>query len=425
MLVKNENSVYYSSGRAALESGAISTNVSKLSARRSRIAAKAIPDTVSFRSKGGNSAKHFWMHFGNLSDYMKEPSEMVSAIIQAIGTSIVAPIAILSSPSKNAHTKEEKEAAKEKKVFQAYRQPFSALIALGFQVPATMLIARTFDHFAYEKPIKMFADDTIGNLIPDKKYLSKQARKAMKPNANPKLLEEWGAELEYAKNAAKVKEDLIESIKQKYRRYEIELPPEKIEKMASDKKRITKFVSEKMASAKHEKLLEAKIKELESKHFDIKNIDLVTAEDITLAKQKFAEEFKALKKEKLNLFDNIIKTMGFSNGKIKKYNAEEKELSQRRALELLQTDRPEIFRNPAEKFKQFIKNRDENATKIFKNKKFWIQLVTNLAMVAISCTVLNWMHPKFMDFLEGMKQAKKEEKERKSTVKAKKVEVRA
>ena len=74
---------------------------------------KIEPEDISLSKRG-------WFIFGQASDYMKQPSEMVSAIIQAIGTSIVAPIAIMVSPNKSkVHTKEEEEAAKEKRVFQA------------------------------------------------------------------------------------------------------------------------------------------------------------------------------------------------------------------------------------------------------------------------------------------------------------------
>ena len=379
-------------------------------------------DIVSFKAKDGNFSKKAWFIFGETSEYMKQPSEMVSNIIQAIGTSIVAPIAILASPNrKKVQTPEEAEAAKEKRVFQAFRQPFSAIIALAFQMPATMLIAKTFDHFAYEKPINFFKDETLQNLIPDKGYLTKQARKAMIPNADPKLVEEWKSELEYAQNTDQIKEDLKKEIKRKYNNYSIELSDEKLEKMASEKKRLNSFIAEKMASLKHSRLLDAKVEELKSKTFDIKDVDLVTAEDKDLARERFKDEFKALKSEKLNWFDKCIKIMGFGNGRIKQYNDAENALAKQKALELLKADKPEIFSSPAERFKQFIKNRDENATKIYKNKKFWIQLVTNLVMVAVSCTVLNWMHPKFMDFWNGVKLAKKEEEQKKNNVQKVKV----
>ncbi len=418
---KIQNSIYGVPFEFAENSNQEATNIKCMSNNKIDINSK---DILSFKAKDISLSKRGWFIFGQTSEYMKQPSEMISAIIQAIGTSIVAPIAILASPNKgHVHNKEEEEAAKEKRVFQAFRQPFSALIALAFQVPATLAIAKTFDHFAYEKPIKFFRDETINDLIPDKGYLAKQAKKALKEKADPKVVDEWKSELEYAHNINQVKEDLKKEIKKKYSEYNIELSDEKLEKMASEKKRVNKFVANKMASLKHDKLLDAKINELKNKTFDIKDIDLVTGEDKDLAREKFKDKFKALKNEKLNWLDKCIKTMGFANGRIKKYNDAEDALAKEKGLELLKAEKPEIFSNPAERFKQFIKNRDEHATKIYKNKKFWIQLVTNLAMVAISCTVLNWMHPKFMDFWEGVQQAKREEKQKKAS--QQKVEVSA
>ena len=373
---------------------------------------KYTPSGVSF--KAGPASERSWAIFRNLSDYMKEPSELVSAIIQAIGTSIVAPIAILGSPCRKARTPEEKKEAKDKKVFQAFRQPFSALIALGFQIPATIGIARAFDYLAYKRPINAFKDKTLGTLIPDKKYLARQAKKAMKENADPKLVEEWKEELEKFKDNEKVKEAFKKSIKEEYDIVGRKISDEKLEQIASNPKKLEKYKAKEMASAKHKSLFDAKIAELDINKFDIKDYDLVTKDYLERAKDTFKDEFKALEKNSLNAFDKFVKIMGFSNKNVSKYNKAEKDLAKQKGLELLQKDKPGILDDKAKKFEQFIKHIDEESSKVYKNKKFWIQLVTNLVMVAISCTVLNWMHPKFMDFWEGVKQAKKEDEERKA-----------
>lgn len=371
---------------------------------------------ISFKANSSNFSKRFWKFFSDLSDYMKEPSEMVSAIIQAIGTSIVAPIAILSSPNRHVHNKEEEKCAKEKKRFQAFRQPFSALIALFFQIPATIAIARTFDYYAYKKPIKAFKDKEIGTLVPDNKYLARQARKAMKENAKPELLDEWKKELEYAKDIAKAKEDFKKATREENRITGIELSEEELEKMASNKKKLEKFISKKMASNKRDSLMTAKVNELINTGFNptINDVDLVTKDYKDKAKELYKDEFKALEKDSLSWFDKCVKIMGFSNKNVSNYNKEESNLATQRGLEILKQEKPELIKDELKKLEQYIKNANEKATKTYSNKKFWIQLATNLVMVAVSCTVLNWMHPKFMDFLDGMKQAKKEEEERKA-----------
>ena len=377
-----------------------------------RISDKSASNTISFKASSSVTERS-WQIFKNFSDYMKEPSELVSAIIQAIGTSVVAPIAILVSRCKKAKTEEEKREAKDKKIFQAFRQPFSALIALFFQIPATMLIARTFDYFAYKKPIDAFKDKILKTLIPNKKYLARQARKAMKENADPKLVEEWKEELEKFKDIEKVKEAFKKSIEEEYKIEGKVISKENLEKLVNDKKKLEKFTAKEVASAKHKKLFQAKVKELDMNKFDIKDGDLVTKEYQERAKITFKDEFQSLQDKSLSKFDKFVKLMGFSNKNVSKFNKAEKELAKQKGLDILKKENPDIFSDKAKKFEQFIKHIDEESTKIYSNKKFWIQLVTNLGMVAVSCTVLNWMHPKFMDFWAGARQARKEEKERK------------
>ncbi len=203
---------------------------------------------------------------------------------------------------------------------------------------------------------------------------------------------------------------------EEYRIRGIELSEEELEKMANNNKKLDKFISNQMASNKRDSLMSAKVKELINTGVNptINDVDLVTKDYKDRAKELYKDEFKALEKDSLSWFDKCIKTMGFSNKNVSKYNKEESQLATQRGLEILKQEKPELMKDGAKKLEQYIKNANEKATKIYSNKKFWIQLATNLVMVAVSCTVLNWMHPKFMDFLDGMKQAKKEEEERKA-----------
>ena len=91
----------------------------------------SVPSCNAVSFKGINIVKKSLMYLRNLSEYMKEPSEMTNAIIQMIGTGLIAPFAIMYSPSpkkKGEKVINEKE-AKEKKFFQAIRQPISAFLA--------------------------------------------------------------------------------------------------------------------------------------------------------------------------------------------------------------------------------------------------------------------------------------------------------
>ena len=130
---------------------------------------------VSFKANPfGNSTgggKKGWYYLRRLADQMKDITEIKNAFIAAIGTGIIAPAIILVSPGKG--DKEDKD----KKFIQALRQPLSAVLALGFQVPATMIINRYIDKLGYEENLNFFKDDKIGKLIPTEKYLARNIKK--------------------------------------------------------------------------------------------------------------------------------------------------------------------------------------------------------------------------------------------------------
>ena len=125
-------------------------------------------NNVSFKGASSDFAKKFWFNLRRLGNQMKDNTEMQNALIAAIGTGIIAPATILVSPGKGD------EQDKKKKFTQALRQPISALFALGFQVPATMLITIEMDKLVFDKQTKAFKDKYIGDIIPNEKYLAKK-----------------------------------------------------------------------------------------------------------------------------------------------------------------------------------------------------------------------------------------------------------
>ncbi len=375
---------------------------------------------ISFKGKSEFS-KRSWLIFRQLSDYMKEKSELTSAGIAFVGTGGIAPFAIMMSPGKGkkkgeaAPTEEEKKTAKEKKFFQAIRQPISAGLAFGFQLPTTLGIAKLFNYYAYENPKKVFKDSTIGNLVPDKGYLKKQAKKILNGKANEKLKSAWAEEYKIAEDSEKITTELMAKLKQGYEEVGIDISDEKLREMANKKSKRNKFIAEKMADAKYKKLIDEKVASLDADKFQIKDIDLVTEDYQNLAKHRYKTDFKELEKNaKLNWIDTFVKSMGFSNKKLKKLEEAQKNLAKEKGLALLKQDSPELFTDKAAKFKKFIENKCSSAQKVYGNKVFWFTLVTNLFMVAFSCTALNWLHPKFASFVDGIKLARKEEAERKS-----------
>ena len=401
--------------------------------KNNRIAAHTLPvqknDTVTISSVAFKGASNrLRLLFRQLSNYMKEPSEMISAEVAFIGTGGIAPFAIMCSPKKKDENIDPQK-DREKKMFQALRQPVSAALAFGFQVPTTLGIAALFNHLAYEKDTKFFYDEKLDKLIPDKKYLKKQAEKIIKGSASEELKSKWGNITDMANNFDQYKPELIEELRQERKDVGIDISDEELEKMAEKPKRKNKFLAEKMAEARREVLINEKVAEIAGKPEKLeglKDIDFVTEEYQKLAKNKFKEDFKQLRENaNLNWFDKTIEYLGFSNGKLKKLEEAEKELSKEKGLQILKEEMPNVFGEGATdtlaKIKNFVKTRDVKAQKLFNNKVFFISLLTNLIMVGISCVALNAFHPKFAAFVDKLRGKKPENAQNEG----KKVEVRA
>ena len=386
-----------------------------------------VQNQVSFK---GNAeiAKKFFFQFRKLSEYMKNPSEMTNALIAMIGTGIIAPFAIMCSPKKKCNQAQDEKKAREKKFFQAIRQPISAFLAFGFQVPTTVGISRLFDYLAFKKQIGLFQDKALlGKFIPIKKYLVRQAKKALKENASSELKKEWAEELDLARNTEKLKAEFRKKLIDEYKKAELTISDEKLDKLVNNKRKFNNFVAEKISKQKYDNLLAQKVSELASKNFDIKDIDLVTPKYQNLAKETFSDEFKALKKNaKLNFFDKFISVMGFSNKKLNALSKAESELAKEKGLIIMKEDIasgkiPNYFKDSVSRLRKFIKDKNAKAQKIYGNKVFWLSLVANLFMVAASCTALNWLHPKFAQFVDNIRGKNKPQ----NTKQDAKVEVKA
>ena len=425
---KIDNSVYYSSESSAAKEkiGAEYSKHSNISQLNDKSLAK---DTLSFKGGASNFTNRCWFLFRRLSNYMKNPSEMTNAAIAAIGTGAIAPFAIMCSPKPKKKGEDiDPKAAREKKKFQALRQPVSAALAFGFQVPTTIGIARGLNKLAYEKRLKLFDDEILGTLIPDKKYLTRQARKVLNGKADYLMETEWHDELiECTKDSEAITKGIKDQIRSEHGEFDLKITEEKLDRMANEKSRRLQYISERMADAKHENFVRAKVEELSGKEFNITDLDIVTEKYQDLARQRFKSDFAACRKEaNLSWFDKVLEAMGFSNKNLKALSKREKELAQEKGRLLMQEDIAkgdliDVFGNKNARLTNFIKNRITKSQKLYGNKIFWLSLVTNLFMVAISCVALNWIHPKFAKFVDGIR----ERKEAKRAEKNGGIEVRA
>ena len=355
-----------------------------------------VTKSVAFKGvpSGSNGAKKGWFYLRRLADEMKDITEIKNAVIAAIGTGIIAPLIILVSPGKG--DKEDKD----KKFLQALRQPISALLALGFQVPATMMINRGVDNLGFKKRMNFFKDEKIGDLIPTEKYLAKRVES--------KEFAALEAKFNEVKDGKSLKQELEATIKADYEEVGLKISDEELAKRVEKEK--PDFIRKKIAKQKFEQFKEAKVQDIlnnPSKYpnlADIKDIDLVTEDYQELAKQRFKTDYSKLEKEaNLSGFDKFIRTMGFETKKTKALSDAQKAFKKEKGLELLKADSPEVFNDKAKKIKNFVEAYQKDADKFFNNKKFWLSLVINLFMVTASCFALNWIHPRVNEMIENNK----------------------
>lgn len=369
-------------------------------------------NNVSFKGSSGDFAKKFWFQLRRLGNQMKDNTETQNAVIAAIGTGIIAPAIILVSPGKGD------EQDKKKKFTQAIRQPISALFALGFQLPATMIITKKMDELVFEKHTKAFKDKYIGDIIPNEKYLAKKVT-----NKEISALE---ADFEKIVNGKSLRQELEAIIKEGYEEVGLTISNEELAKQVSKDKQ--KFLRGKVAKQKYNELIEQKLEDIiknKDGMYDeinkiirnIKDIDLVTEDYMNAAAQKFETEYKAIEKRfNLSFWDKTVQILGFENKKLKDLKKEQDIFKRTKGLELLREDSPGLFKNQKMKMKNLLENYQAKATKALKGKTFWTSLAVNVCMIVASCFALNWAHPIVNKFLEE-KMSGEKTKEQKVEVK--------
>lgn len=378
-----------------------STNSWQNAENRKRVVTNHYPVTssgsVSFKGDTSKLGKHFWRYLRQLGKSMNEITEIKNALIAAIGTGVIAPAVILVSPGKGD------EDDKNKKKLQALRQPISALLQFGFQVPATVWITRKIDSLSYEKKIKLFKDDVIGDLIPTEKYLSKGVKK--------EEIEALSAKFDEVIDGKSLRQELENIIKEDYEQVELGISDSALERKVNRKKK--KFLKKKVAQVKLAKLKEEKIQDILNhpekypKFADIKDIDLVSEDIQKTIVDTFSKELKQIEKDcNLSFFDRVVRVLGFETAKTKEVEARQLQFKKDKGLEELKKLKPEIFKDNTTKLKHYVETYQKEAQELFKRKKFGFSLMLNLFMVAVSCYVLNWLHPRINSYIENLRAEK-------------------
>ncbi len=365
-------------------------------------ATKPMPnDSVSFKGGAGDLGKKFWLQLRRLGNQMKDNNEFQNAVIAAIGTGIIAPAVILVSPGKGD------EQDKKKKFTQAVRQPISALFALGFQLPATMIMTDKINQAVYDRHWGIFKDEFIGDILPSEKHLINNVKKE-EVNA----LE---AKFEEVINGKSLRQELEALIRENSEEVGLNMPEDEL--AAEVKKRKENFLKQKVAKQKYNQLMEEKLQEIinnpekypkfTEKLKNIEKLDFVTEDYMQTAAQKFKPEFDLLEKEaNLSFWDRTVRILGYETKKLKELKDRQTAFKKERGLKLLLEDCPDLFKNNELKVKKLFESYQANATKALQGKTFWATLFVNIFMVVASCYALNWAHPIVNKFLENKKEEK-------------------
>ena len=367
-----------------------------------------IHQNVAFKAgpSGGtsNMSKKFWLLLRQLGSAMKDITETKNAVIAAIGTGIIAPAIILVSPGKGD------EEDKNKKFIQALRQPLSAVLALGFQLPATSFINRKIDKLEYEKKINFFKDEHLGDLIPTQKYLAK--------NVLEEEITKLETDFDKIINGKSLKQELEAIIKEDYEEVGLKISNEDLAKQVNKKKK--NFLREKIAEEKFKKIKAEKLQELlnDTEKYSKLHKDFKTDKYKKSALDKYSAEYSKLEKDaNLSFFDKLLRTFKINTKKTKQLAEAQNKLIEEKSLELLKEDCPKIFTDNTERLKKYIDICQKKANKTFEGKKFWISLLVNLFMVTASCFALNWLHPRVNKLIENKKAEKNANNNQKVEVK--------
>ena len=377
--------------------------------------------SVQFRG-GSDFSKRAWYTFKQLSGFFKESDEIVSQIIQFFGTAAIAPFAILVSPTRGEARKLPKEEQKEKKRFQALRQPISAFIAISLTFQLTKITKKIMNTLAFEKHSKLFNDKELelngkkvdfGQLITSKSYLTKKVDQQL---CKGELTEEAISKIDGFTgkiDLAAAKEEFKELKRKDLADSGIKLTEEELEKLASKKRPFRKFVSEKIAADMYNKEILAKVEECRNKpeFQNIEDIQLVTDKYKKLMKNDYSEEFRKLKKDsKISVLDELVESWGVKTKKMQAFRNAEDKLATEKALAYLKEAEPELFTDSSKKLKNYVENLNAKAQSVFKRKTDLYSMVVSMAGMAVSCLILNWVHPKFAKFVDNLRDKRNESK---------------
>lgn len=144
--------------------------------------------------------------------FQKNQSEVMNILVNAVGTSIVAPIMISNNPISSVKDKNDKDALADEKStrkYSALRQPVSAVLAVGTQAGIVIPFNKLIDNLANNGELG-FIDDL--RIRQSNSYLKSQAKKKLEKE-NPDF-----KKLPKAEREEQIKKEVVKEAKKQYKK---------------------------------------------------------------------------------------------------------------------------------------------------------------------------------------------------------------
>ena len=333
-------------------------------------------------------AVRFLMNLG------KNNGEILNSIVTAVGTAFVAPIFIAFNP----FAKEDKET----KIYSAFRQPISAIIALAMQIGVNVKFNNWLDALSSTGQL----DRCDLTAKPQASYL-KRILKLQKPGLSSKDMQ---AEIQYLQDEAFWQK--VNSARHKMKN--VPIPTErlvdtnalnaaknKVKAMFADKianmgkKEATAFISQQARAIVCDNLDEALKREASNKFQII----------------RFAQSGKSINEVIANLQDAITKLKA-QGGKEKvienhRYIIEKlQSLGDFKYVKKLGSNFEEVLQSV--RIKKLVKAGINNSEAVLASSKKWGGIFISLVTLPFSCGLLNWSYPRLMEII--MPEASKKKK---------------
>ena len=340
----------------------------------------------------------------------KNEGELMTNTVNAAGTALVCPIFIRYNPL----SKEDKK----RKAYSAWRQPISAVIALATQFLVT---TRVNSRLAKEISTGVYSRADL-RACPEESFLKKEIfkvnpelkKKANRADLNNEIARRTSiAEMEVITDkldALKGKEiekteyinqEVLEKAKTALTEEYKTAHPDEVAGM-SDKK-LARFMKSKLSKEDIQnralEIVDKEIKQETELERVLQNVikDKKSVEEVLDVLEKTPDDVNKLVDDKIiSDKSNVIKNLKERLTQAKNYETKHS-MNPLESLKKVGTEEAAIQR--AAQVRKLVKSQVINAKNVAKTFKKEYGLVINLFFLPISCTILNWVYPRVMEYI--------------------------